>query len=386
MIKINPYTPGAGIIPGYLAGRDNLIDSAKELLTYISLGQTQQSYIYYGLRGVGKTVLLNVIEKNAESNDFIYEHLEISENHDFKIDIAIHLQKIILRLSRIEKIKDKFKKVLGILKAFTLKIDDFDFTFDVDAITGQADTGNFQNDLTELFVQIGNLAHSADQKIAIFIDEIQYLKYDDFEALIAATHRIHQKGYPFVIFGAGLPKIAKMAGDAKSYAERLFEFVKVDSLREPYNRLALVEPAKRFGVTYTDDALDMIIEITDGYPYFLQEFGRQVWDYRDNDLINAESVNKAHDSFLSKLDDSFFKVRFDRATGNEKKFMFAMSELGEGPYEINSIASMLAKEQNQIAIDRANLINKGFVYSTRYGYLDFTVPQFSKFLRRIRSK
>lgn len=387
MLNINPYTPGAGIKPNYLAGRDDLIDNAKEVLNYFSQGQVQQASIFYGLRGVGKTVLLNAIEELAEEQDYIYEHIEISENDNFKSVIALYLKKIILQLSVIETVKEKFLKTLGILKGFSLTVEDIgEFNFDVDAIKGKADTGNFQNDLTVLFVEVGSLAKKAGKNIAIFIDEIQYLKPEDFEALIAAIHRINQKGYPLVIFGAGLPKIAKMAGDAKSYAERLFDFVEIGTLKESNAKLALTEPAKTQYVNYTEDALNEIIKITDGYPYFLQEFGKQVWYYRDNNEINKEAVENALGVFIAKLDESFFKVRFDRATGNEKKFMFAMADLGKGPYETVQVAAKLNKEMSQIAIDRANLIHKGFVYSTGHGFIDFTVPQFNKFLMRTRTK
>ena len=386
MIKINPYTPGAGVKPGFLAGRDDMIKSAEETIAYYSAGQTHQSYIFYGLRGVGKTVLLNVIEDIAEKYEYIYEHLEVSENDNFKIVIAKYIQKIVQRLSNFEKAKDKVKTVLGLLKAFTFTIPDYgEFTFDVDAISGKSDTGNFQNDLTELFLAVGKLASNVDKKIAFFIDEIQYMKKDDLEALIAATHRIHQKNYPLVIFGAGLPKIAKMSGDAKSYSERLYNFVKIDSLSEPNAKLALINPIKVQDVSYSDEAIKKIIEITDGYPYFLQEFGRQVWEVQTGNTITEESVYEAYEKFIKKLDNSFFKVRFDRATGNEKIFMFAMADLGKGPYETKAIANKLQKEQNQISLDRANLINKGFVYTTSHGFLDFTVPQFDKFLNRIKN-
>ena len=314
---INPYTPGAGVKPGFLAGRDKVIESAEETLESISAGQTHQSFIFYGLRGVGKTVLLNKIEDIAEGYEYIYEHIEISENDNFKIVIARYLQKIVLSLSNIERAKDKFKRVMGFLKAFTFTIKDYgEFSFDVEAISGKSDTGNFQNDLTELFLEVGKLAYDADEKIALFIDEIQYMKNADLEALIAATHRIHQKNYPLIIFGAGLPSVAKRTGDAKSYAERLYNFVKIDSLSEPNSKSALTEPAEKQGVSYSGEALTKIIEITGGYPYFLQEFGRQVWDMRVDNIISEKSVDQAYDKFINKLDDSFFKVRFDRSTGN----------------------------------------------------------------------
>lgn len=382
-MKINPYTPGAGTMPNFLAGRDDTINYANMVLEYIRNGRTLQSCIYYGLRGVGKTVLLNSIEELAEAKEFICEHIEISENDNFKLVIAQYLRKIILQLSRKEKAKEIFKKALGVLKAFTLTIEGLgDISIDVDALIGVADSGNFQNDLTELFTEVGKLAKQSESMIAIFIDEIQYIKSDDFEALIGATHRISQKCYPITIFGAGLPKVIQMAANAKSYAERLFQFIPIGGLKNPNDKLALAKPAQDFGVNYDPDALDQIIKITEGYPYFIQEFGSQIWGFQNNDKIDIEAVEKAYPLYIEKLDNSFFRARLDRITPNEKKYIFAMARTGVGPYETSLVASALNKNQQQVALDRSNLIAKGLIYQPHHGFIDFTVPKFNEFLER----
>ncbi len=277
----NPYTPGAGLVPGYLAGRENTITDATEVIVSVAHGISTRSIVFYGLRGVGKTVLLNKIEEIADENGVLYEHIEISERSSFKASIAFHVRKLITQMSMIDQAKSYVDKALSILKAFQITYSpdgniSVGLKDDVVAAIGISDTGNFLNDLTELFVSMGVLAQKNNKAVCLFIDEIQYLNEDEFEALIAAIHRVNQKGLPVTLFAAGLPKIAKIAGDIKSYAERLFNFIPIDSLEAKAAALALTEPAKKLGVSYSTEATDRIIEITGGYPYFLQEYGKQV--------------------------------------------------------------------------------------------------------------
>lgn len=388
---LNPYTPGAGLIPGYLAGREDTLNQSKEILAYLSKGKPTRSIIYYGLRGVGKTVLLNKIEQFADDNDdILYEHIEISENGSFKSAISLHCQKIIRQISSKAAVKDIASKALSVLKAFnvtyssggtdiTLSIND-----EIDPAVGISDTGNFQNDLTELFVSMGNLAAKSERAVCFFIDEIQYMKDEEFEALIAAVHRINQKGLPVLVFGAGLPKIAKIAGDIKSYAERLFQFVEIDSLEEEAAVAALVEPAKEEGVVFEDAAVSEILKITGGYPYFIQEYGKQVWEYiNEEGVITLEAVEKAKADFNASLDSSFFKVRYDRATAKEKEFMIAMVKCGDLPCTIAQIAKIMGVKTTSIGPLRGQLIHKGFIYATGHAEVDFTVPQFDQYLKRI---
>jgi hypothetical protein len=385
---INPYTPGAGLVPNYLAGRDNTIEEAKEVISYVAHGYPTRSIVYYGLRGVGKTVLLNKIEEIAEENDVLYEHIEVSERSSFKISISLHIQKLIKQMSVKEKAKSYVQKAMSVLKAFKVTYSpegeiSFGLNEDVDAAVGVSDTGNFANDLTELFVSMGTLAKNSESSVCLFIDEIQYLKDDEFEALITAVHRVNQKGLPVTLFAAGLPKVAKIAGDIKSYAERLFSFISIDSLEPKAAKLALVEPAKKIGVTFTDEAINEILKITEGYPYFIQEYGKQVWTFIKNKNIDITSVQEAYPVFEKSLDDSFFKVRYDRATPKEKEFMLAMVACGELPCTIAQIASKMNTNVKSISPLRAQLIYKGFIYATSYGEVDFTVPQFNRYLKRI---
>lgn len=389
-MKPNPYTPGAGLVPGYLAGRDETIRAATEIITSIAYGIPARSIIYYGLRGVGKTVLLNKIEDIAEENSVLYEHIEVSERSSFRAAIAFHVQKLIIQMNKEEKAKNYLQKTLSVLKAFQITYSpegeiSIGLKDDIIAATGVSDTGNFQNDLTELFVAMGMLAQKNERAACLFIDEIQYLKDEEFEALIAAVHRINQKGLPIALFGAGLPKIAKMAGDIKSYAERLFHFISIDSLEQHAAALALTEPARKMRVGYTEEAITHILQITEGYPYFIQEYGKQVWPYMDKDRIDLAAVQAAYPAFEKSLDESFFKVRYDRATNKEKEFMLAMVACGELPCTMAQIALNMKTNVQSISTIRSQLIYKGFIYSARYGEVDFTVPQFDQYLKRVHS-
>ena len=391
-VLLNPYTPGAGKTPAYLAGRDSTINKAREAIIYLQNGYTGQSKIYYGLRGVGKTVLLNAIEDISDSLDVLHEHIEISENDNFKKVILLYVKKLINRLSAFESFKDYGRKVVGVLKAFgaTWSPKDnkwgFGFIGEVDAAAGTADTGNFQNDLTELFVALGTLAKKSGASVCVSIDEMQYLKDNELEGLIAAIHRVNQKDLPILVFGAGLPKVMKLTGDAKSYAERLFEFIPIDSLSKSDAGIALTEPAKRRNVVFENEAINEIYKITEGYPYFIQEFGKQVWQYVDNNIISLQAVEKALPTFLRSLDDSFFKIRFDRATPKEKEFMYAMAACGDLPCTVANVAKNMKSTTKTISMIRAKLIHKGFIYSTGHGEIDFTVPQFDLFLKRIENE
>lgn len=232
---------------------------------------------------------------------------------------------------------------------------------------------------------MGTLAQKNEKAVCLFIDEIQYLNDDEFEALIAAIHRVNQKGLPVTLFAAGLPKVAKIAGDIKSYAERLFSFIPIDSLQPEAAKLALTEPAKKLGITYAEEAIDEIIRITGGYPYFLQEYGKQVWNFIKDARIDINSAREAYPVFEKSLDESFFKVRYDRATPKEKEFMLAMAKCGDLPCTMAQIATKMRTNVPSISPVRGQLIYKGFIYSPGYGEVDFTVPQFKQYLRRVQN-
>ena len=385
---LNPYTPGAGVPPKYLAGREEIIKSAEEALTYITNGYFAKSIVYYGLRGVGKTVLLNYIEEIASEKNINFEQIEVSERGSFKNSISLHILKLIKQLSVKAKLQQYVDKALAVLKGFAIKYSpegEISISIDSDIVSasGFADTGNFQNDLTELLLALGYIAKKEECGVALFIDEIQYLKDEEFEALIAAIHRVNQKDLPLIIFAAGLPKIAKIAGDVKSYAERLFQFTPIGSLEED-GALALTKPALKWAVSYEKEAVDEILKVTESYPYFLQEYGKQVWRKLDErKIITTAMVKEAYPDFIKSLDESFFKVRHDRATPKELEFMIAMVKVGDLPCNTKYIAKNLNLPLSSVSPIRAQLIHKGFIYAANRGEVDFTVPQFDSFLKRI---
>lgn len=371
----NPYRPGAGMSPAYLAGRDNTIHEAQNILQAINYGYSARSVVYYGLRGVGKTVLLNYIENLADEMDLPSEYMEIAErDRSFQYQMALHIYKLINRLSLLKNIESHIKKALSILKAFTIKYGCDDISIEVNPANGISDTGNLANDMTELFLALGVIAQKQNKGVVLFIDEIQYIKDSEFEALMEAIHRTNQKNYPIVIFSAGLPKIAKIAGDVKSYAERLFDFIEIDSLNNEEAKLALIEPAKRFQINYTDEAVNKIIEITQGYPYFLQEYGKWVWECKkEESIIDIKIVNKAYDKFEQSLDKAFFKVRHDRATAREIEFMTAMVACEKLPCSTKEIANIMGESIQAISPLRAQLIHKGFIYAAKRGEVDLSL-------------
>ena len=379
----NPYRPGAGTKPSFLAGRDEIIIKAEILLKRVKIGNPQRSLMLYGLRGVGKTVLLNRFSEIAENEKYIVQQIEMSENDEFKKVIANYIRKILLKISKIENAKEKLIKALGVFKAFSISIPDGpEFKIDVDAIAGEADSGDFETDLTDLFVNIGQAANEEGKYVCILIDETQYLKEKDMAALIAACHKISQLELPIVVICAGLPSIAALSGDAKSYAERLFEFLPIKYLESPQDSLAITEPAKKLNVDFDIEAVKESINITKGYPYFIQELGKHTWDIASSSPIKLTDVNSAKALTLKELDNSFFKVRLDRAAGREKKLMFAMASLGQVPYLMADVAKKLNIAVSSLSPTRATLIGKGFIYTPEFGFIDFTVPLFDDFLRR----
>jgi hypothetical protein len=379
----NPYRPGAGTSPRMLAGRDRDLEEAQTLARRVALGNPQRSIMFYGLRGVGKTVLLNEAERCFERENYLFEHIEISQNDDFRSVISATLRKILLRTSGIEKAKDLATKGLRALKSFVLAIPDGpEFRLDLEPLLGTADSGDLQADLVEMFVLVGEAAKASDKPVAIFIDEAQYLAERDFAALIASCHRISQLSLPLVVVCAGLPQISALAGDAKSYAERLFDFRPVATLSEPDARSAIVEPAKEEGMTLSDEVIAIALSATEHYPYFIQEFGKQLWDLAQNETPTEDEAREAETKMIESLDNSFFKTRLDRATNGEKKFMVALGRLGPGQQKISDLAAALGKKVQSLGPDRANLIYKGFIYSHDHGHICFTVPHFDRFLAR----
>lgn len=381
----NPYRPGAGLQPMTLSGRDKVVEKADILLKRVKYGSPQRSIMLYGLRGVGKTVLLNKFEEIARAEGYIVQLHEMSEKDDFKSIITRTFRKVLLEIDRVEQAKSLLKKAFRVLKSVTLTIPDVgDVSLDLESMMGLGDSGNFQSDLVDLVESIGNAAKEYGKFVCILIDETQYVDEESLAALVAASHRVSQKNLPVVFICAGLPQILALTGDAKSYAERLFEFIKINGLNKEDTEEAIVGPAKKLQVKYEREAVEALSKLTGGYPYFIQEFCKFVWDTAPAaaDTIALKDVLDAEKEAIESLDDSFFKIRLDRATDSEKAMMKAMAQLGKGGYKWNDIVKKIGKAPNVVSPVRASLIKKGFLFAPSHGILDFTVPKFDEFLRR----
>ena len=379
----NPYTPGAGSRPPALTGRDAEIQAFRILVERIRQGRPEKSLLITGLRGVGKTVLLSTFRDLAESAGFKTAESEVTHDTSFKQMMARLGRRVLLELNPIEKAKDKALHAARVFKAFTLKLPGgFEIGMDIDAIRGKADSGNLSEDLSDLFFALGDAAREKRTGVMFLFDEIQFLERGDMEALIAALHYVTQRGLPVTVVGAGLPQLPKLAGEAKSYAERLFNFPSIDRLSDQAARDALVKPALEQGVEYTADATGGIVEYTEGYPYFLQEYGKHVWNIAERSPISLADVVRAQIGVQAQLDENFFRVRIGRTTAAERRYVSAMASLGRGPYKSGDIAAELGTDSPRVAPLRNQLITKGLIYSPSHGITNFTVPQFDDFLRR----
>lgn len=380
----NPFAPGAGSQPPELAGRDKIISDADIALKRIMIGRHDKSQILLGLRGTGKTVLLNQIEKMAQQAGYTTSFIEAPEHRKFAELIYPKVHQALRKFSMIESAKATALSAMRSLRSFAsvFKVTIGDVSLAVDPEAGSADSGILEYDLSELFIRVGEAAKSAKQGWALLIDEVQYLSSDALSALIVAIHRVNQKGLPVIFFGAGLPQIAALSGDAKSYAERLFNYPPVGPLEKNSAIAAIKQPILEEGEAIEEAALEKIAEVTKGYPYFLQEWGFQSWNIADSSPITVDDIQKASPGALKRLDEGFFKVRFDRLTPAERKYVIAMAKLGEGPYRSSDIADILGERAQSLGPRRSQIISKGMIYSPAYGDIDFTVPMFDDYLRR----
>jgi hypothetical protein len=384
MFKVNPYRPGAGLMPTYLAGRDEDIRNVEQMFDALTMNIPTQSIIFSGLRGVGKTVLINKLQKLAEDKDIFCKHIEVEERNDFISQIATCSQAFLRKVSTKEKFKNLIQKPLDAIKALVVSFDPNDSTFSLSLQERELyKSTNLTQSLTEVFTTIGETAYKSETPICFFIDEIQYMKSKELGSLIAALHRTNQLGYPVMVIGAGLPKIYKMLSDEKSYSERLFLYKEIGSLTEEQSWEAIEEPVKKFGVSYTDEAICKIIDITNGYPFFIQQLCQVVYKKADENVIQVSDVENVVQIFFEALDNGFFRVRYERCAESDKKFVFAMVKCGKLPCTISNIAKNLNKDVTSISTTRAQLINKGIIYPIRYKELDFTVPEFSGFIQRL---
>jgi hypothetical protein len=383
----NPYAPGAGTPPPELAGRDELRDTVRIALARVRLGRPTKSVLMVGLRGVGKTVLLDRMRGDAEASGIQTLFVEAPENRSLPGILAPQLRQALLRLSRNDKAKDLAQRALrglaGFAKALKVKYQDIEVGLDFEPEPGLADNGDLEQDLLALLEATGSAAKEAETALSLFVDELQYVEEDELAALITSLHRTAQRLLPVVVVGAGLPQLRGRMGRAKSYAERLFDFPEVGPLAPEAARRAIAKPAEAEGVTITDDALQRIIDVTHRYPYFLQEWGKHAWEAADASPIALDDVERASDTAVAALDESFFRVRFDRLTPSEKRYLRAMAELGPGPHRSGDIANMLDREVTSLGPTRAQLIAKGMVWSPSHGDTAFTVPLFDEFMCRI---
>ncbi len=386
----NPYAPGAGTKPPALVGRDRQLESFDILLERLENGYVERSMIITGLRGVGKTVLLDVFREKAETRGWATVEWEVEKNAAFAPKMAAHVRRALLQIAPKAKWTDRVLRAASILKSFTVTFNpDGAMTagLDIDALAGIGDSGALSEDLTDLFVAIGEAAQDRDVGVVFLVDEIQFLRPPDLEALIVALHRCTRRSLPITLVGAGLPQIPRLAGEAKSYSERLFRFPQIGELDAATDaRDALVLPAAELDVEFESKAVDFVVDYTQGYPYFLQEYGRIVWDETSASPVTSGDVKSVLPLVEAGLDESFFRVRAERTTELELRYLFAMAELGPRPQRASDVARRIQRTVEQAGPIRSRLIDKGLLYTPGHGYAAFTVPQFDRYMLRRHSE
>lgn len=384
---LNPFVPGAGAQPPELTGRRDLLELARIALGRTRRGKPVKSLIAIGLRGTGKTVLLQRIRAMAEADLYHTCFVEAHDNALLAEILIPYLRRLMLDFDRIGALNQHVKRGLRVLKSFMsgfkISYADMALELDIGAEAGAADSGDLEADLAELFLALGRAAAARDSGVALLIDEIQFLNQRDLAALIMALHRCAQYALPIVLIGAGLPQVMAMTGRSRSYAERMFEFPAVGSLSQEDSNLALRVPAEKQGISWTDAALDQVWRDTAGYPYFLQEWGYHGWNVAAGPAISADDIDKARAAAIMQLDESFFRVRFGRLTPKERDYVRAMAELGPGPHRSVAVAELLGLRVQALSSYRSRLIDKGMIYSPAHGETAFSVPLFDRFLKRI---
>ncbi|MCE2737555.1 MAG: ATP-binding protein [Rhodobacter sp.] len=384
----NPFAPSAGRRPPEIAGRDSIIDVATTAVQRALLNKHARPIMLLGLRGTGKTVLLNEFQKVAEQSGALVSKIEAPEGASLSRLIVPEMRKVLRSLSGVEAAKHMAVRGLRGLQNFAskLKVEVGAIGIGIEGASepepGLADSGDIQFDLPDLFETLGMAARSARKAWLLLIDEVQYLSAEDLSALIVSLHRVSQSELPIAFAGAGLPQVARLAGEARSYAERLFVYPPVDALDRDSAAIALSRPIEKEGAQIAPDALEAMVDTTRGYPFFLQEWGSAVWEAAPGPLIVLQDVNRTHEQVVTSLDNGFFKVRLDRLTRTETEFVAAMATLGDGPYPLAEIAKVLNRKPSSLGPARASIISKGMIYSAEHGYLAFTVPLFADFMRR----
>jgi len=380
----NPYVPGAGTPPPELAGRHDVLERAEVALTRIQKRRPSKSLIVVGLRGVGKTVLLVRFQNQAETLGYQSALIEAHEGKSLPELIVPPLRKLLFSLSLTAAAGNKGKQALRVLRSFmgSVRIKCNDIELGIEPAAGTADSGDLEHDLADLFVSIGEAAAEKGTAVALCIDEMQYLSEKEFSALIMALHKVSQLNLPLIVVGAGLPQILGLAGESKSYAERLFDYPPVGALSAEDAGQAIVRPARDMNVLFDEAAIQRLVAVTKGYPYFLQQWGYEVWNIAKASPIALEDVEKATAQAIAALDQSFFRVRFDRCTPSEKRYMRALADLGDGAKRSGDIADRLGVKVTSVGPTRSKLITKGMIYSPQHGETAFTVPLFDEYMRR----
>lgn len=378
----NPYTPDMGARPPFLAGREPELAYLRELIDQLSHGGTQKHLIVTGLRGVGKTVLLNEFESLCEERGWHGEAREVTGESRLADLVAKSARRALVNMSNAKRAGDAVRRALGALKAFTVTVGDIAFSLDAAALEGVADSGNLADDMRDLLVEVGLAAREHDSGFALILDEMQNLSRSDLGALIVGLHRAKQKSLPVALVGGGLPLLPALTAEAKSYAERGFEFRAVGPLDAAASMAALEEPARRRGVHWQGEALNRVVAVTDGYPYFLQEYGRAIWDIGSGETISSGDVEAAQTIARDYLDENFFSQRIGRLPAAERRYMAALASLGDGPQRTVDVAAALGKELRAVSVLRDRLIKATLLYAPRRGEIDFTVPLCADYIRR----
>ena len=382
----NPFSPGAGSPPPELVGRDDILEQTRILLGRVRAKRPEKSLLLTGLRGVGKTVLLNEMERIAQQDGYRTIPIEAHEDKSLAALLVPHLRRLLFELDRIAGAGDKVRRGLAVLKSFMggikVTVGEVELGLDIEPERGAADSGDLEADLSHLLTALAEAAEERQTAVAILIDEIQYFNHSELSALIMAMHKMQQRQLPLVLMGAGLPILPGLAGESKSYAERLFSFPDIGPLSEADAAKALQDPVTAVGVEFEEAALAEIFRLTQGYPYFLQEWGYQSWNHTLNSPITLQDVHNATVKVVPRLDANFFRVRFNRLTPSEKNYLRAMAELGPEPHRSSDIASLLGVKVTGLGPVRAKLIKKGMIYSPTHGDMAFTVPLFDEFMRR----
>lgn len=382
----NPFAPGAGNPPPELAGRANLLEEAEIALRRVLLGRSAQSLILVGLRGVGKTVLLVRLKGIAEEHGYRTAFVEAHEGKSLAELLLPSLRNLLFSLSMVESAKEKARRGLRVLRGFlgALKINfgELDLEIGLDPERGVADSGDLESDLPNLLYVVAEAAQSAGRSIALLIDELQYFAESEFSALIMSMHKVSQANLPLVMIGAGLPQVLALAGSSKSYAERLFRYPPIGALAMNDAVEAIRVPIEQEGAAITDAAIARIVDVTQRYPYFLQQWGHDAWNISDGPIIQADDIDRATAKAIQTLDQGFFKVRFDRCTPSERRYMRALAELGPGSHRSGDVAQIIGLKTTSVGPTRGNLIKKGMVYAPAHGDTEFTVPLFDEYMRR----